>query len=154
MMFWRLGGKGLVTKSMNHEGVCRTAPATPGMLNIEMEKQQSTSLHCTSLHYTAPHCTALKWNYLKLNFLLTEPFCILFLHTLRSCVPIASHFSVRYMFNEYLSFSTLYYLEHIWQAPLGYKECPAASILAWTRAAVSQFDGWTCQPSLDRNKMV
>ena len=38
MMFWRFGGKGLLTESLNEssndEAVCRTAPATPGLLNI------------------------------------------------------------------------------------------------------------------------
>ena len=34
MIFWRFGGKGLLTDWLNHEGVCRTAPATPGLLNM------------------------------------------------------------------------------------------------------------------------
>ena len=34
MMFWRLGGKGSLNEWMNYEGVCRTAPATPSLLNI------------------------------------------------------------------------------------------------------------------------
>ena len=40
-MFWSLGGKGslghslhLINELMNYEGVCRTAPATPGLLII------------------------------------------------------------------------------------------------------------------------
>ena len=31
---WRLGGKGWRTDWLNHVGVCRTAPATPGLLII------------------------------------------------------------------------------------------------------------------------
>ena len=33
MMLWISGGKGSVTRSVNDEAVCRTAPATPGLLN-------------------------------------------------------------------------------------------------------------------------
>ena len=32
MLSWRLGGKGWRTELMNYKGVCRTAPATPGLL--------------------------------------------------------------------------------------------------------------------------
>ena len=32
MMFCRFGGKGQVTELINYEGVCGTAPATPGLL--------------------------------------------------------------------------------------------------------------------------
>ena len=39
-VIWRFGGKGWVSQLMNEwmndEGVCRTAPATPGLLNIEV----------------------------------------------------------------------------------------------------------------------
>ena len=42
MMFWRLGGKGWLTdwlsQLMSNGGVCRTAPATPGLLKIIMKK--------------------------------------------------------------------------------------------------------------------
>ena len=34
MIFWRLGGKGWLSDLMNDEANCRTAPATPGLLNI------------------------------------------------------------------------------------------------------------------------
>ena len=31
-MFWRIGGKGLLTELINHKGGCREASATPGLL--------------------------------------------------------------------------------------------------------------------------
>ena len=31
-VFWWLGGKGWLNESLHNEGVCRTAPATPGLL--------------------------------------------------------------------------------------------------------------------------
>ena len=34
MMLWRFGGKGWLTHSLNHKAVCRTAPATPGLLTF------------------------------------------------------------------------------------------------------------------------
>ena len=34
MMFWRLGGKGWLNQSMSAEGVCITALATLGLVNI------------------------------------------------------------------------------------------------------------------------
>ena len=47
MMFWRLVGKGSVNQWinewMNHDGVCRTAPATPGLLT-------STCMASTGIH--------------------------------------------------------------------------------------------------------
>ena len=39
--FWRLGGKGLVTHLISDKAVCRTAPATPGLLNINVEPAES-----------------------------------------------------------------------------------------------------------------
>ena len=45
MMFWRSGGKGLPTDLMNHGGVCRTAPTTPGLLN--RPRKRNTYLLCT-----------------------------------------------------------------------------------------------------------
>ena len=36
-VFWRFGGKGLLADLMCNGGVCRTAPATPGLLNIYEE---------------------------------------------------------------------------------------------------------------------
>ena len=35
MIFWWFGGKGWLTQSINNEAVCRTAPATPGLLTIK-----------------------------------------------------------------------------------------------------------------------
>ena len=35
-MFWTYFHKGWLNQSMNHEGACRTAPATPGLLNIHL----------------------------------------------------------------------------------------------------------------------
>ena len=34
IIFWRLGGKGSVTEWINDKCVCRTAPATPGLLKF------------------------------------------------------------------------------------------------------------------------
>ena len=39
MIFWRLGGKGWVTEFMSNESDCRTALATPGLLNIVNQKK-------------------------------------------------------------------------------------------------------------------
>ena len=36
MMLWISGGKGSLTQWINHEAVCRTAPATPGRLIIHI----------------------------------------------------------------------------------------------------------------------
>ena len=35
MMSWRLGGKGSLNKSINHEAVCRPALATQGLLKTK-----------------------------------------------------------------------------------------------------------------------
>ena len=48
-MFWRSGGKGSLTQSVNYEGVCRTAPATPGLLIIHMD-QTTAPLQTISIH--------------------------------------------------------------------------------------------------------
>ena len=34
MVFWRFGGKGSINESVNHGGVFRKDPATPGLLVI------------------------------------------------------------------------------------------------------------------------
>ena len=51
MIFWRLGGKGsrtdLINQLINDKGVCRTAPATPGLLNIGLCR--------TNLEKVPPH---------------------------------------------------------------------------------------------------
>ena len=36
MILWRSGGKGSVAQSVNHKAVYRTAPATPGLLKMEI----------------------------------------------------------------------------------------------------------------------
>ena len=52
MILWRSGGKGWVTQliswSMNYEAVYRTAPATPGLLNIIVKVTQHSKYiqHC------------------------------------------------------------------------------------------------------------
>ena len=38
MMFLRFGGKGLVTKSIIDKAVCKKAPASSGLVNIEILK--------------------------------------------------------------------------------------------------------------------
>ena len=44
MMFWRSGGKGWMSDSVNYEAVCRTAPATPGLLIIYFDWQHFRNL--------------------------------------------------------------------------------------------------------------
>ena len=44
MMFWRAGGKGWMSDSVNYEAVCRTAPATPGLLIIYFDWQHFRNL--------------------------------------------------------------------------------------------------------------
>ena len=41
MMLWISWGKGLINQSISHGGVCRTAPATPGLLNRAREKTKT-----------------------------------------------------------------------------------------------------------------
>ena len=46
MMFWRFGGKGSLTHFMSNGGVCRTAPATPGLLKTFKQNETKTFLFC------------------------------------------------------------------------------------------------------------
>ena len=40
-----LGGKGRVNQSMNHNSVCRTAPASPGLLKIQRQAIKKFSIN-------------------------------------------------------------------------------------------------------------
>ena len=46
MMFGRSGGKGSLSDLMSDGGVCRTAPATPGLL-ITVKGDAKVGLNCT-----------------------------------------------------------------------------------------------------------
>ena len=46
MIFWRLWGKGWLIDLMSDEADCRTAPATPGLLNIGMPFIYDTLMTC------------------------------------------------------------------------------------------------------------
>ena len=60
MMHWRFGGTGWVTQSVSpsviYKGVCRTAPATPGLLTIYLYSIASDHGHGSLFSYKVQYC--------------------------------------------------------------------------------------------------
>ena len=66
------GGKGWLSDLINHEAVCRTAPATPGLLKRRLICWTKKYV-CVVLLYAAFELVRIfMWIYLRLNFILLK----------------------------------------------------------------------------------
>ena len=61
MILWISGGKGSVAELISDEAVYRTAPATPGLLNIlDVQTHKHTHTHKSECSYVLNLCQRLK----------------------------------------------------------------------------------------------